>query len=124
MQPKLASTPIGRDSVSRKCSKSFKVAHISSALYIRTPSLSMQAAGTSSSFRQYEAVFIMEKPAVLLPIHTSPPGESELTRPTKEYISPLKCPMLFSRVPVSRCFQRSGLPSGVAHPGIMADVHA
>ena len=70
---------------------------------------------------------MMEKPASLVPVQTSPSWTSLLTRPMKPYLRPFpagKYSMRLFSSPVSRCFQSSGRPSGVAFPVKMAEVQA
>ena len=70
---------------------------------------------------------MMEKPTSLVPVQTSPSCTGLLTRPRKLYLRPFpagKNSMRLFNSPVSRCFQSSGRPSGVAFPVQMPDVQA
>ena len=64
----------------------------------------------------------MQKPAELVPDHTSPPLEEEFTRPMKSYRGPLNHRIMLLSSPVSLCFSITGLPSTLALPEIITEV--
>ena len=114
---------MGRDKVSKNCSKSSRVEQISNARPISRPSLGESF--SSGPFRLKAAVLIMAKPVSLCPPQAVPGSRlSALTMARYLYFSPCTNKDRLSTFGVSRFLKSKGRPSLVTLPDTITEVHA